>query len=111
MSRYVLLPSETKNSFVLVSCEDLNQTHTIELPENLYDMNIFNNVNNRSVANKLLYRICKSEISKTMDGFVKNGNTKCALRFDEAVITCCNNTFKEFFEEFYCILRRCGIIF
>ena len=64
MSRYVLLPCESKNLFVLVSCEDLNQTHIIELPEELYDMNIFNNVNNRNVANNLLYRICKSEISK-----------------------------------------------
>ena len=88
MSRYVLLPGETKNSFVLVSCEDLNQTQTIELPENLYDMNIFNNVNNRNSANNLLYRICKSEISKTMHGFVKDGNRKCDLKFDEAVINC-----------------------
>ena len=111
MSRYILLPGGSKDSFVLVSSEDLNQTRTVELPDELYDMNIFNNVKNRNRANNLLYRISRSEISKTMDGFVKNGNTKCALRFDEAVITCCNNTFKEFFEEFYCILRRYGIIF
>ena len=111
MSRYILLPGESKDTFMLVSSEDVYQTHTIELPDELYDMNIFNNVKNRNRANNLLYRICRSEISKTMDGFVKNGKTKCALRFDEAVITCCNNTFKDFFEEFYCILRRCGIIF
>ena len=111
MSRYVLLPCESKNLFVLVSCEDLNQTHTIELPEELYDMNIFNNVNNRNSANNLLYRICKSEISKTMDGFVKDRNCKCDLKFDEVVINCCNNIFQECFEEFYCILRKYGIIF
>ena len=111
MSRYVLLPGESKNLFVLVSCEDLNQTHIIELPEELYDMNIFNNVNNRNSANNLLYRICKCEISKTMDGFVKDRNSKCNLRFDEAVIDCCNNVFQERFEEFYCILRKYGIIF
>ena len=111
MSRYVLLPGESKNLFVLVSCEDLNQTHTIELPEELYDMNIFNNVNNRNSANNLLYRICKSDISKTMDGFVKDRNCKCDLKFDEVVINCCNNIFQECFEEFYCILRKYGIIF
>ena len=111
MSRYVLLPGESKNLFVLVSCEDLNQTHTIELPEELYDMDIFNNVNNKKSANNLLYRICKSEISKTMDGFVKDRNSKCNLRFYEAVINCCNIMFKEYFEEFYCILRKYGIIF
>ena len=67
MSRCVLLPGQSKNQFVLVSTENLNQAHTVELPEELYDMNIFNNVTNRNTANNLLYRICKSEISKTMD--------------------------------------------
>ena len=44
MSRYILLPGATKNLFVLVSTEDLNQTLTVELKEELYDMDIFNNV-------------------------------------------------------------------
>ena len=44
MSRYVLLPGQSKNSFVLVSTEKLNQVHTVELPEELYDMNIFKKV-------------------------------------------------------------------
>ena len=111
MSRYILLPSKLKDSFVLVSIEDLNQTHTIELPEELYDMTIFENVHNRNIANNLLYRIGRSEISKTIDGFVKDRNTKCDTKFDEAVISCCNNNFQECFEEFYCILRKYGIIF
>ena len=111
MSRYVLLPGQSKNQFVLVSTESLNQTHTVELPEELYDMNIFNNVTNRNTANNLLYRICKSEISKTVDGFVKDGNNKVDLRFDEVVINCCNNIFKECFEEFYRILQRYNISF
>ena len=111
MSRYILLPGATKNLFVLVSTEDLNQTLTVELKEELYDMDIFNNVKNRNTANNLLYRICKSNISKTMDGFVKDGNNKCDLRFDEAVINCCNNIFMECFEEFYRILQKYGIEF
>ena len=89
----------------------VNQTHTIELPEELYDMNIFNDVNNRNSANNLLYRICKSEISKTMDVFVKDRKHKCDLEFDEAVKNCCNNIFQECFEEFYFVLRKYGIIF
>ena len=111
MSRYVLLLGQFKNSFVLVSTENLNQVHTVELPEELYDMNIFNNVTNRNTANNLLYRICKSEISKTMDGFVKDGNNKVDLRFDDVVINCCNNIFKECFEEFYRILQKYNIMF
>ena len=63
MSRYILLPSKLKDSFVLVSIEDLNQTHTIELPEELYDMTIFENVHNRNRANNLLYQIGRSDIS------------------------------------------------
>ena len=74
-------------------------------------MNIFNNVANRNTANNLLYRICKSEISKTVDGFVKDGNNKVNLRFDEGVINCCNNIFKQRFEEFYRILQRYNIMF
>ncbi len=111
MSRYVLLPGQSKNQFVLVSTENVNQTQTVELTEELYDMNIFNNVTNRNTANNLLYRICKSEISKTMDGFVKDGNNKVDLRFDEVVINCCNNIIKECFEEFYRILQRYNIMF
>ena len=111
MSRYVLLPGQSKNQFVLVSTESLNQAHTVELPEELYDMNIFNNVTNRNTANNLLYRICKSEISKTVDGFVQDGNNKVDLRFDEVVINCCNNIFKQRFEEFYRILQRYNIMF
>ena len=74
-------------------------------------MNIFNNVTNRNTANNLLYRICKSEISKTVDGFVKDGNNKVDLRFDDVVINCCNNIFKECFEEFYRILQKYNIMF
>ena len=111
MSRYILLPGATKNLFVLVSTEDLNQTLTVELKEELYDMDIFNTVKNRNTANNLLYRICKSNISKTMDGFVKDGNNECDLRFDEAVINCCNNIFTECFEEFYHMLKKYGIVF
>ena len=111
MSRYVLLPGQSKNSFVLVSTEKLNQVHTVELPEELYDMNIFKKVKNRNTANNLLYRICKSEIIKTMDGFVKDGSSKTDLRFDEVVINCCNNIFKECFEEFYRMLQKYNITF
>ena len=111
MSRYVLLPGQSKNQFVLVSTENVNQTQPVELTEELYDMNIFNNVTNRNTANNLLYRLCKNDISKTMDGFVKDGNSKLDLRFDDVVINCCNNSFKECFEEFYRILQKYNIMF
>ena len=111
MSRYVLLPGQSKNSFLLVSTEKLNQVHTVELPEELYDMNIFKKVKNRNTANNLLYRICKSEISKTMDGFVKDGNSRIDMKYDDVIINCCNNVFKECFEEFYRMLQKYNIMF
>ena len=106
MSRFILLSSESKNSFTLVSAEDFTKTNMIELPEELFDMNIFEKVQNRNRANNLLYRIARGEISKTSDGFVKDKNNKTKIKFDEAVIGCCNNEFKECFEEFYCILKK-----
>ena len=111
MSRYILLPGELKDSFVLVSNKDCFQTKTIELPNELYSMNIFEKVKNRNKANALLYRISTSKISRTLDGFIKDKNNVCTSKYDEGIINCCNNRFKESFEEFYCILRKYGIIF
>lgn len=111
MSRFVLLPKESENSFILVSTEDCMETKPIELPDELFDINIFKKVQNRNKANNLLYRIAKSEVSRTPDGLVKDKNNKTKLKFDEAVIGCCNNDFKECFEEFYCILKNYDIVF
>ena len=77
----------------------------------MFDINIFKKVQNRNKANNLLYRIAKSEVSRTPDGLVKDKNNKTKLKFDEAVIGCCNNDFKECFEEFYCILKNYDIVF
>ena len=48
---------------------------------------------------------------KTSDGFVKDKNNKLVINFDQAVIGCCNNEFKECSEEFYCILKKYDIVF
>jgi hypothetical protein len=87
------------------------KTKTVEIPDELIDMDIFKKVQNRNKANNLLYRISRSGISKTSDGCVKDKNMKHNIHFDEAVIGCCNNEFKECFEEFYCILKKYDIIF
>ena len=78
----------------MVSAEDCSKTKMIELPEELFDMNIFVKVQNRNKANNILYRIARGKLSKTSDGFVKDKNIKTKLKFDEAVIGCCNNEFK-----------------
>ena len=41
MSRFILLPAETKNSFTLVSTEDCMKTKTVEISDELIDMDIF----------------------------------------------------------------------
>ena len=115
MSRFILLPSvcstETKNGFTLVSTEDCMKTKTIELPHGLVDLEVFKKIKNRNKANNLLYRIARSGVSKTSDGFVKDKNNKLIINFDQAVIGCCNNEFKECFEEFYRILKKYDIVF
>ena len=80
MSRFILLPSESPNSFVLVSTEDCMKTKTIEPPNELFDINILKKVQDRSRANNLLYRIARSGVSKTSDGFVKDKNIKTKLK-------------------------------
>ena len=40
MSRFILLPTETKNSFTLVSTEDCMKTKTVEIPDELIDVDI-----------------------------------------------------------------------
>ena len=110
MSRYILLPGDSKNQFVLVSSEDCQQTKILELPDDLYDISIFNRVKNRKKLNNLLYRISQSKISKTVGGFVKD-KYACDVKYDDAIISCCNNNFNECFEEFYCILKKYGIEF
>ena len=111
MSRFILLPTEPKNNFTLVSTEDCSKVKIIQLPEELFDMNIFEKVQNRNRANNLLYRIARVDVSKTSDGFVKDKNIKTKMKFDDVVIGCCNNKFKECFEEFYCILKNYDIVF
>ena len=111
MSRFILLPTDINNNFILVATEDLMKTQTIELPDELIDKDIFKKVQNRNKANNLLYRIARVDVSKTSDGFVKDKNNKLIINFDQAVIGCCNNEFKECFEEFYCILENYDIIF
>ena len=41
MSRFILLPTDINNNFILVSTEDLMKTQTIELPDELIDKDIF----------------------------------------------------------------------
>ena len=80
------------------------KTKPIELPDELFDMNIFKKVQNR--VNNILYRIAKTEVLRSPDRFVKDKSNKHILKLDEAVIKCCNYDFKECFEEFYCILKN-----
>ena len=111
MSRYILLPGPSKDLFVLVSADDFQQTKLLEVPDELIDTSIYKKVKSREKLNNLLYRLSQSKISKTMDGLVKDKNKIYNIKYDDAVISCCNNDFTNSFEEFYCILKKYGIEF
>ena len=111
MSRYILLPGASKDLFVLVSDEDFRQSKLLEVPDELIDTSIYEKVKSREKLNNLLYRLSKSRISKTMDGLVKDKNKVYNIKYDDAVVSCCNNDFTKSFEEFYCILKKYDIEF
>ena len=74
MSRYILFPGSSKDLFVLVSDEDFQQTKLLEVPDELFDITIYNEVKSREKLNNLLYKLSQCRIFKTVDGFVKDKN-------------------------------------
>ena len=125
MSRYILIPNNgfhhnKQNSFngfdsySLVPAEGFNeQSKSIQIPSGLnpYD-NIYTRVKNKNKLKRLLLKLSKTEIGRNKDGFVTDGhNVLHDIRFDNAVLDICNGVFLDYYENFYCLLRRFGITF
>ena len=126
MSRYLLIPNngfhhdKHQNSFngfdsySLVPSEGFNeQSKSIQIPSGLnpYD-NIYTRVKNKNKFKRLLLKLSKTEIGRNKDGFVTDGhNVLHGIRFDNAVLDICNGVFSDYYENFYCLLRRFGITF
>ena len=124
MSRYLLAPSEMwsgsenfsnkPDSYVLVPTDGFHgEPKEIKLPKGLNpNKELYKNVKNKKKLKKLLLRLSRTDIGQTKDGFVADKNAVLhSINFTDAIINSCNGKFFESYEEFYCLLRKFGIIF
>ena len=124
MSRYLLVPSETWNrserfsgtqdSYILMPTDGFHgEPKEIKLPKGLNpNKELYKNVKNKKKLKKLLLRLSRTDIGRTKDGLVADKNTVLHnINFTDAIINSCNGKFFESYEEFYCLLRKFGIIF
>jgi len=106
--------SNNHDSYVLVPTDGFHgEPKAIKLPKGLNpNKELFKNVKNKKKLKKLLLRLSRTEISRTKDGLVADKNTVLHnINFTDAIINSCNGKFFESYEEFYCLLRKFGIIF
>ena len=112
MSRYVLFHGSEPGLFALIPADGFgNQVKEIKLPEGIVHMNIFSKVQNRNRLANLLYKILKTEVHRTKDGLVADKYNTLNIRYDDAIVNCCNGLFFNSFEKLYCLLRKNGITF
>ena len=124
MSRYLLVPSGVWNgsengsskqdSYFLVPTEGFHgDPKELKLPKGLNsNEEIYKNVKNKKKLKKLLLRLSRTDIGQNKDGLVTDKNNVLNnVNFTDAIINSCNGKFLKSYEEFYCLLRKFGIIF
>ena len=126
MSRYLLIPTNVFQldkqqsslngfeSYSLTPAEGFNeQSKNIKIPTGLNPYNdVYTRVKNKNKFKRLLLKIAKTDIGRNKDGFVTDGhNVLRGISFDNAVLDSCNGRFSDYYESFYCLLRRFGITF
>ena len=106
--------SNNQDSYVLVPTDGFHdEPKEIKLPKGLNpNKELYKNVKNTKKLKKLLLRLSRTDIGRTKDGLVTNKNNVLHnINFTDAIIDSCNGKFLKSYEEFYCLLRKFGIIF
>jgi len=118
MSRRILVPTTNsdvpgKQRYMLVPVEGLNEeTKIISLPSNLNPHEwMFVKAKNSINLKKLLYKLSKTDLQRTKDGFVCDRNETVHVNYDHGIVSSCNGHFSNRFEKMYCLLRKYGITF
>lgn len=119
MTRYILEPFVVEegfesDSFILTPTEGFQkQSREIQLPKGLMSFKkLCAQVIQKNRMRKLFLQLNKSDIHRNKDGHVCCRNiTLDNVDFVSAIMDSCNGVFKEKYEDFYCLLRRCGITF
>ena len=124
MSRYLLVPSGAWNgsedvsskqdSYFLVPTQGFHgEPKEVKLPKGLNsNEEVYKNVKNKKKLKRLLLRLSRTDIGRTKDGFAADKNDVLHdINFTDVIINSCNGKFLKSHEEFYCLLRKNGIIF
>ena len=110
MSRHIILPSS--NSYDLIPIDQGLRKRKINIPEGLFTtMGLFDLVQEKERLRHLLLKLSRTGISRMKNGNVKDGYTCLDIKFDDAVISCCDGNFNCDFDGFYSLLKYNGITF
>ena len=86
-------------------------TKSIRIPEGIFSPKVFALVHDKNKLRQLLYKLSKTDISRTKDGMVNYKNIPLNISFDDAVVCSSNGIFKRAYEKFYMILKKYNINF
>ena len=104
MSRYLLIPAEEMGG---------GKVLTIDIPEGLVSGGIYSalegEVKDRMGLRRILEKMRENNIVETQEGYVKYGNKVFKIKMRDALLHTVNHVFLERYEDFYKLLRKCGI--
>jgi hypothetical protein len=115
MSRYLLIPTARNtqtevDKLALMPMERItDQMKTVEIPHGISvplppDLD-------SDAARTLLIKLAKTGLHRSKDGLLIDGSKTLQIKFDDAIVDFCRGNFSDFYEDFYCILRKHGITF
>ena len=109
MSRHILIPASETGKCHLIAVDGI-KTKTIRIPEGIFTPEVFGLVHDTRKLRNLLFKITKTGISRSKEGVTCYEGDRLNIPFDNAVVDCCNNVFKEMYESFYCVLGKYDIV-
>ena len=109
MSRHILIPASETGKCHLIAV-DGTEKKTIRIPEGIFTPKVFRLVHDTRKLRDLLFKIAKTGIYRSKEGVTCCEGDRLNIQFDNAVVDCCNNVFKEMYEPFYCVLGKYNIV-
>ena len=113
MSRSILVPGNVSGRYLLLPVDGFSkQVKNIKLSSNLNPHTwLYSRAKDPVKLKKLLFKLSKTSIERSKDGFVTDNNGTLNVNYDNAVVSSCNGVFYNSFERFYRLLRKNGITF
>ena len=116
MSRYIIAPKldeDKEDIFQLIPTEGITeQIKDIELPHYLIpDITHSRQIKSEKELRNLILKFSKANIGRSKDGYMCVKSKVLDIKYDDFLVDCVNNVFKERYENVYCMLRNLGITF